>query len=201
MSLIVAARFQTFEQAEAAAQNLFGAGFRDEDIHTFYVGIAGEHAQYPIGGDRSADPDSRGASVGAVIGAAALGILFAVICGIIAWQFDPSAIIVTAAGGVGAYIGALAGALWVIGKGRRLRPGSTERVSHPEVRQAGVLLALHIQPDQESRAVVLLREAGGTDVERANGRWMNGKWQDFDPLTPPQREPRSEPQAANPGTP
>lgn len=201
MSLIVAARFQTFEQAEAAAQNLYDSGFRDEDIHTFYVGIAGEHARYPIGGDRKADPDSRGASVGAVVGAAALGILFAAICGIIAWQVDPSAIVVTAAGGVGAYIGALAGALWVIGKGRRQRERNTERVSHPEVRQAGVLLALHIRPDQESRAVALLREAGGTDVERANGRWMNGKWQDFDPLTPPQRAPRSEPQAAHPGTP
>lgn len=191
MSLIVAARFQTFDQAEAAAQRLFADGFRDEDMHTFYVNIAGEHARYPVGGDRKADPDARGASAGAVIGAAALGILFAVVCGIIAWQIDPSAIAVAAAGGVGAYIGALAGALWVTGRGRRLARGGHARHSHPEVRPAGVLLALHIAPDQEARAVALLREAGGMDVERANGRWMNGKWEDFDPLVPPQREPVS----------
>jgi len=191
MSLIIAARFQTFDQAEAAAQGLYAAGFRDEDIHTFYVNIAGEHARYPLGGDRKADPDSKGASVGAVVGAAGLGILFAILCAIVAWQIEPSAIAVTAAGGVGAYIGALAGALWVTGKGRRVRHGPVARDVHPEVRQAGVLMALHIQPDQEARAVALLRQAGGTDVERANGRWMNGKWQDFDPLVPPQREPAS----------
>src|SRR3546814_250191 len=189
MSLIVAARFQTFEQAESAARNLHAAGFRDEDMHTFYVNIAGEHARYPMGGDRRADPDSRGASVGALVGAAALGILFALVCAVVAWQIDPSAIAVTAAGGVGAYIGALAGALWVTGQGRRLSHGTWAHDIHPEVRQAGVLLALHIQPDQEARAVAILREAGGMDVERANGRWANGNWQDFDPLTPPQREP------------
>ena len=196
MSLIVAARFQTFDQAQAAAQSLFSAGFRDEDMHTFYVNIAGEHARYPMGGDRKVDPDSRGASTGAVIGAAALGIVFALICAVIAWQIDPSAIAVTAAGGVGAYIGALAGALWVTGRGRRLRRGNWARDEHAEVRQAGVLLALHVAPDQEGRAVALLREAGGVDVERANGRWMNGKWEDFDPLVPPQREPETGPVGA-----
>jgi hypothetical protein len=189
MSLIVAARFQTFEQAESAARNLYAAGFRDEDMHTFYVNIAGEHARYPMGGDRKADPDAHGASMGAVVGAAALGILFALVCAVLAWQIEPSAIVVTAAGGVGAYIGALAGALWVTGQGRRLARGARAPDVHPEVRQAGVLLALHIQPDQQARAVAVLREAGGVDVERANGRWANGQWQDFDPLTPPQREP------------
>ncbi|MBO1113777.1 hypothetical protein [Bordetella petrii] len=189
MSLIVAARFQTFEQAESAARNLYATGFRDEDMHTFYVNTAGEHARYPLGGDRKADPDSRGASVGALVGAASLGILFALVCAVIAWQINPSAVAVTAAGGVGAYIGALAGALWVTGQGRRLSRGTWTEDIHPEVRQAGVLLALHIQPDQEARAVAILREAGGMDVERANGRWANGNWQDFDPLTPPQREP------------
>lgn len=199
MSLIVAARFQTFDLAEAAAQRLFEAGFRDEDMHTFYVGIAGEHGRYPVGGDRKADPDASGASAGAVMGAAALGAAFALVCGAVAWQFQPSAIAVTAAGGVGAYIGALAGALWVAGRGRRRHPAAPRE--HPEVRQAGVLLALHVKPDQEARAAALLREAGGTDVERANGRWMNGKWQDFDPLVPPQREPGSlhpRPSSGNP---
>lgn len=200
MALIVAARFQTFDQAEVAAQRLFEAGYRDEDMHTFYVGIAGEHGIYPVGGDRRADPDARGASVGAMLGAAGLGILFALVCAAVAWQFQPSAIAVAAAGGVGAYIGALGGALWVSGRGRRRHPAAPRQ--HPEVRQAGVLLALHVQPDQEARAAALLREAGGADVERANGRWMNGKWQDFNPLEPPQREPVSmgRPQAPS-GTP
>lgn len=189
MSLIVAARFQTFDEARSAAGKLFSTGFRDEDIHTFYVNTAGEHARYPVGGDRSADPDAKNAHWGAIVGAAALGMAFALICGIVAWQIDPSPIAVTAAAGVGAYIGALFGALWVTGQGKRLQHGSWARDSHPEIRPAGVLLALHIQPDQETHVVALLRDAGGRDVERANGRWQNGKWQDFDPLTPPQREP------------
>lgn len=78
MSLIVAARFQTFDEASQAARQLRHEGFSEDDIHTFYINTAGEHAQYPLGGDRAADPDARGAHRGALAGAALLGLLFAV---------------------------------------------------------------------------------------------------------------------------
>jgi hypothetical protein len=47
------------------------------------------------------------------------------------------------------------------------------------------MLALHVSPDRDALARTVLTQAGGTDVERAQGRWLNGKWEDFDPLTPP----------------
>jgi len=187
MSLIVAARFDTFDQASVATQNLFKEGFTEDDVHTFYINTAGGHSRYPIGGDRLADPDAKGGSIGAVAGASALGLLFALIGGAIAAQIAASVFIVIAAAGVGAYIGALAGAMWIVGRGRRKSSMSPmAQDSHPAVRQAGVMLALHVSPEQETRARRVLRESGGHDIERAQGRWRDGKWQDFDPLTPPQ---------------
>lgn len=61
MSLIVAARFQTFDEATEAAQRLRLEGFSEDELHTFYINTAGEHARFPLGGDRVADPDARGA--------------------------------------------------------------------------------------------------------------------------------------------
>lgn len=186
MSLIVAARFQTFDQAAVAAQKLFAEGFVEDDVHTFYINSAGEHARYPLGGDRVADPDARGAHLGAVAGASALGLLFALLGGLIAERFAAPILIVIAAAGVGAYLGALAGALWIVGRGRRktqFAPRAPE--VHPAVRAAGVMLALHVAAGREALARQLLRESGGSDIERAQGRWLNGKWEDFDPLTPP----------------
>ena len=187
MSLIVAARFQTFDQASTATQMLVAEGYTEDDIHTFYVSPAGEHGRYPLGGDRLADPDARGGHFGAVAGASLLGLLFALLGGLIAARLSASVFITIAAAGVGAYIGALAGALWVIGRRKRTAraaPGEPAQ-AHPAVRQAGVMLALHVEAGREPQARQLLRQAGGTDIERANGRWQDGKWQDFDPLTPP----------------
>ncbi|MFD4836689.1 hypothetical protein ACFWP0_04220 [Achromobacter sp. NPDC058515] len=186
MSLIVAARFQTFDEATLAAQKLFAEGFTEDDIHTFYINTAGEHGRYPLGGDRLADPDAKGGHVGAVVGASLLGLLFACLGGLIAARLGASVFIVIAAAGVGAYLGALAGALWVIGRGkRRAQAAPSAPQTHPTVRQAGVMLALHVPPQREATARQVLRDAGGHDIERAHGRWLDGKWEDFDPLTPP----------------
>lgn len=186
MSLIVAARFQTFDEATLAARRLFAEGYTEEDVHTFYVSIAGEHGRYPLGGDRLADPDAKGGHFGAVAGASLLGLVFALLAGLIAARLAASIFITIAAAGVGAYIGALMGAMWVVGRKKRVRtaPGAPA-ASHPPVRQAGVMLALHVDLGREAQARQILRAAGGTDIERANGRWQDGKWQDFDPLDPP----------------
>ena len=82
MSLIVAARFQTFDEASEATQRLRLEGFDEGEIHTFYINSAGEHARYPIGGDRAADPDARNAHLGALAGAALVGLLFALAGGL-----------------------------------------------------------------------------------------------------------------------
>jgi len=193
MSLIVAARYQTFDQAGLATQHLARHGFSEDQIHTFYVNTAGSHDRYPVGGDRREDPDATGGVIGVVIGAAILGIIGAAIAMLVAGRFEYSSLIVIAAGGVGAYVGALIGAMVAIGRVRRRRLSRASAVpvaneEHPPVRAAGVLLALPVPPDREREVVRLLRETGGQDVERANGRWENGKWQDFDPLVPPTPE-------------
>lgn len=187
MSLIVAARFQTFDQASVATRNLFQQGFTEDDVHTFYVNSAGEHSRYPLGGDRVADPDAKGGHLGAMAGAAGLGFLFALLGGVIAAQMAAPVLIIIAAAGVGAYLGALAGAMWIVGRGRRKTPTTPVVLEeHPAVRAAGVMLALHVSAEQEALARRVLRESGGQDIERAQGRWRDGKWQDFDPLAPPQ---------------
>ncbi|ANN66023.1 hypothetical protein [Bordetella bronchialis] len=192
MALIVAARFTTFEQAQGAARALFARGFAEDDVHIFYVNMAGAHAKYAIGGDREADPDAGKAHYGAMLGGAGLALIGALVGGLIggALQLAPLAVVAVAA--VGAYIGSLMGALWVTGK---RKPGVARNrgapAEHPEARHAGVLLALHTDVTREAEACGVLRDAGGVDVERAQGRWQEGRWVDFDPLRPPEREPGS----------
>ena len=53
------------------------------------------------------------------------------------------------------------------------------------MRHAGVLVAVHVSPETQEQAASLLRESGGMDIERASGRWKQGRWSDFDPLQPP----------------
>lgn len=195
MSLIVAARYQTFDQAGVAAEHLERHGFAGEQIHTFYVNTAGSHDRYPVGGDRREDPDATGGVIGVLCGASLLGALGAGLAMWVVDRFQYSSLIVIAAGGVGAYIGALIGAMVAIGRVRRRRTLTNaeqtpvDASGHPPVRAAGVLLALPVSPDKEAEVARLLRESGGQDVERANGRWENGKWQDFDPLVAPDPEP------------
>lgn len=188
MSLIVAARFEGFEAAKAAASRLATSGFPDWDIHTFYVNPAGEHGRFPYGGDRRSDPDSGRADMGAYLGAGGVGAVFAVFAGFVAAELSDSIAAILAAAGVGAYLGSLFGALWVTGHGTT-QHGHFNPDAHAEIRQAGVMVAVRTRPQREILACRILREAGGADVEHANGRWRNNHWEDFDPLAPPQREP------------
>ncbi len=188
MSLIVAARFEGFETAKAAASRLATSGFPDWDIHTFYVNPAGEHGRFPYGGDRRSDPDAGRADMGAYLGAGGVGAVFAVFGGFVAAELSESTAAILAAAGVGAYLGSLFGALWVTGHGTT-QHGHFNPDSHAEIRQAGVMVAVRVRPQREMLACRILRDAGGADVEHANGRWRNNHWEDFDPLSLPQREP------------
>lgn len=87
--------------------------------------------------------------------------------------------------GVGAYVGSLAGAMRGMDRRR-----STVRQAHGakqqgEGRPAGVMLAVNAQGERAGEIAALLKQAGGQEVERAQGRWRAGKWEDFDPLDPP----------------
>ncbi|MFM0185280.1 hypothetical protein PQR25_05780 [Paraburkholderia nemoris] len=184
MSLIVAARFTTFPAAEDAAQKLFNAGFVEEDVTLFFVNPRGQHARYPIGGDTGTDPGAweapKGAGMGVTIGAV-VGAVVGV--GIFA-AFSAPILVSLIAAGVGAYIGSLAGAMARTREGGEA--GHHHLRFHQEMRDSGVLVAVHVSPDKQFDAARVLREAGGLAIERASGRWQQGRWADFDPLKTPE---------------
>ncbi|KAA1009688.1 hypothetical protein FVF58_20500 [Paraburkholderia panacisoli] len=175
MSLIVAARFTTFPAAENAAQRLFNAGFVEEDVTLFFVNPVGQHARFRPGGAISADTDARespkGAEMGITIGAA-VGAVVGV--GIFA-AFSAPLIMSLIAAGVGAYVGSLVGAMM-----------RTHEAGDEGTRDSGVLVAVHVSPDSQLDAARVLRAAGGAAIERATGRWQQGRWADFDPLKQPE---------------
>jgi hypothetical protein len=96
--------------------------------------------------------------------------------------FGASMPVVAIAAGIGACIGSIFG--------RRMYthsvPHEHHDAVHRELRDSGVLVAVHVCPENQSDAARILREAGGADIERATGRWQRGKWADFDPLHTPE---------------
>lgn len=179
MSLIIAGRFQTFPAAEAAAQRLFQNGFVEEDVTLFFVNPSGQHARHPIGGDVGTDAGAsaapkgagKGVTIGAVAGAVVGAAIFAV--------FQAPLLVSVIAAGVGAYVGSLVGAM-----SHTRKPKGPAQAEEP-MRHAGVVVAVHVSPETQGQAADTLRAAGGMDIERASGRWKQGRWSDFDPLQPP----------------
>jgi hypothetical protein len=181
MSLIVAARFDTFEAAQEAARNLFKINFAEEDVTIFFVNPPGMHDRHPLGGDRDHDPGVANSAKGAGAGAAILGAVGAVVGALIGYAFHFTWILMVLGAGVGAYAGSLFGAMAASRKTKQVRaPGERQAVRH-----AGVLLAVHVDELTESAASKALRASGGVDVEKAAGRWQAGQWVDFDALKPP----------------
>ncbi|RZT39570.1 hypothetical protein [Cupriavidus agavae] len=184
MSTIIAGRFDTFARAETTATRLLAKGVRQDDLTMFYVNPPGQHGTYPIGGDEAVDPGARkagkGAGRGIMIGAAlGAGIGICLAAALRAWYEAPPqpwvlVLVVAFATGLGAYAGSLMGALSLTGGQRNAR-----------VRHAGVLLAAHVSNENTTLVANELRQNGAKDVERAEGQWRDGQWEDFDPLVPP----------------
>ena len=55
MAKIIAGRFDTTVDADAAVEALRRDGFAREEIDSFYVAPPGQHGLYPLGGDADAD--------------------------------------------------------------------------------------------------------------------------------------------------
>jgi hypothetical protein len=125
-----------------------------------------------------------GGTVGAVVGAAAAPLL------------GPAAPLVGA--GVGAYVGSLQGTLNELDPGDQDAPttdATAPPTDDPTPRKSGFFVAAEASSEDEPQKIAdVLESAGGCDLERAEGTIADGKWDDFDPTTPPQRlvpEPRS----------
>lgn len=167
MTVIVAARFDTFSLAEGAAGQLHANGFQDEDIATFY--LEGYEA-------RQSHDDVRAMQWGTAAAAAGIGLLFAVVCGFVVWRLNDAILLVVAGAGTGAYLGALWGALWMGGK-RARQSSRRDSAAAPGVCDSGVLLVVRAQPDREELARRVLQDSGGDHVGRAPGRWRQGRWE------------------------
>ena len=196
MTPIIAGRFEQEAQAEGAAAALRHGGFDAADVTVFFVNPAGQHATYPIGGDRDPSPGAKHAHSGALKGAA-IGTAVGVGVGLAASPLMGPAAVVAGAG-AGTYAGSLVGALGKMEeKPAPAKPD--EHVVEPaatvaapmdadtaSVRSSGIFVAVRaVEFAKRVAAVNVLGANGAQDIERADGTWQAGQWIDFDPLKPP----------------
>ena len=194
MTPIIAGRFEQESQAKTALAALRNGGFGADDVTMFFVNPPGQHATYPIGGDRDASPGAKHAQSGALKGVA-IGSAVGAGVGLAASPvLGPAAVI--AGAGAGAYAGSLVGALGDMEEKpaaatpdeRVVAPVATaeERADAAPVRCGGIIVAVRAgEFPKRVNAVNILRTEGAQDIERADGTWQAGQWTDFDPLKPP----------------
>jgi hypothetical protein len=181
MSRIIAARFETFPEAQQAAKAIAATYVAGGEVDIVYVNPPGQHAAYPVGGDQGADEGAKGAGAGAAGGAAGGAVLGGGAGAIVGATI--SGPLAAAGAAVGAYLGSLAGTLAVLSEhGDHATSSGAE---HPATRAAGVLVSVCADHTAPERVIEALRALGGHDIELADGTWSNGHWSDFDPLTPP----------------
>lgn len=182
MARIVAARFDHDDQAKIATEHLRQAGFGPREYARYALGPAGRHALSPIGGDVHSDEGARDAGRGAVSGimvGALVGLALGVVLAMVLDGFG--ALIAIAMAFVGALIGSIAGAM---GRTHGGIPALATK-EHPVEPRAGALVAVCVdcagRDRAEELAIAALRQAGATAVDREQGDWHDGEWQDFDP--------------------
>jgi hypothetical protein len=187
MARIIAGRFHTQAQADAALNALGAAGFAREDCSSFYLSAPGQHDLQPMGGDTEHHSEgTKHAGKTAVAGGAIGGVAGLAIGTAAAAAMEPgfTAIAGAAGAGVGAYAGALAGGV----SGSRQSDPRQATPEEPVERGAGIMVAVRTADEaRESRAIESLRAHGALEIERADGEWRDGAWADFDPLRTPQR--------------
>jgi hypothetical protein len=193
-STIVSGRFLSVTPARAAIEALRARGVADDEIASFYVAPAGQHAKHPIGGDAHADAGAQPASGGATVGALAGGAAGLALGAVAAVAAPIAAVAVAAATtGVGAYVGSLYGAL------SRMKHGDEAEASPetPVGRPGGPVVAVRCDREGiEAIALAVLAAHEAQDVSRGEGEWGEGGWSDFDPRTPPPRVHEAELDAA-----
>lgn len=178
MATIIAGGFDVYSRTRAAVQRLREAGITQDNLCEFRINPAGEHDQTPIGGDRNESPGAKDAGKGAGKGVA-IGAAIGTAAGIAATPLLGPAGIVAGAG-VGGYTGSLVGSLNEVSD--EVQP------DHEDVRPAEAMIAVNADGAGVSadEIVRIFEECGAQQVERAEGTWADGQWQDFDPVSRPQ---------------
>jgi hypothetical protein len=177
MSRIIAGGFDVVTEADAAVRQLQEAGVSLDHICTFRVNPPGEHHKLAAGGDQDASPGAKHAQSGAAKGAA-IGAAIGLAAGAVATPLlGPAGL---AAGvGVGAYTGSLVGSLKEID--HEPQPNLDDQ------RPAENLVAVNagVAGIPEESIVQIFEALGALQIERADGRWEEDCWADFDPTRPP----------------
>jgi hypothetical protein len=182
---IIAGNFEDNARATEAVKALVREGVAPDQVCVFFLNPPGQHDRHPVGGDRDESPGATQTDSGAVKGAAvggAAGLAAGAAAAASTAVLGPIAAL--AGLGVGAYTGALTGAHSKTGKRAERDAG---RAPETPTRRAGMVVAINTsERAPENLAVDVLRRHGARDIERAEGTWQQGKWEDFDPLQPPE---------------
>jgi hypothetical protein len=194
MHTIIAGRVETQERAEQLIAELQRKGLALDDMQAFFVNPPGMHATFPIGGDTDIDKGAAGAGEGQAKGVALGAVAGLAAGGVAAVAVPPLApVLAVALTGVGAHAGGLAGALSSTRDPREQKPEGSEEADETgppqstDIRRGGMMLAVRVTEQTEPIVIEAMRAAGTQDIERARGRWDDGQWVDFDPLSKPQK--------------
>jgi hypothetical protein len=94
---------------------------------------------------------------------------------------DIGLVLIPLGAGLGAYIGSFAGSMARVRGGKR----ASASVEHPVEPRGGRMIAVNVdRQGTEKRAIEVLKRQRARDVRRAEGKWANGSWRDFDPRAP-----------------
>ena len=180
MARIVCGIYDRTLQADAALEELKREGFQRSEVDNFYVSPPGQNAMTPVGGDAPHSSEgSRHAGAGAAFGAVAGAIVGAGLGWLLSMWLG--VIVIPLGAGLGAYVGSFAGAMLKVRPGRR----GAASVEHPLELRGGRMIAVNVdRTGSENKALAILRKNGARDVRRAEGRWTDGSWRDFDPRAP-----------------
>jgi S-formylglutathione hydrolase FrmB len=182
MAKLVTGRIEHADELERTLAALADAGFDRREYGAFYVGPAGQHDTFPIGGDAYRDKATEESGGGAAKGAALGGAAGLAVGAVGAIALPVAGIAAALAGaGVGAYVGSLMGAM-----SQTRHAGRSESTpEHPVEPQGGLRIAINVErPGTEARAMDILRQSGAEDIVPAEGEWRDGQWKDYDPRVP-----------------
>jgi len=187
MHTIIAGRFDEQLQADQAVSALGVTGFAPEQIATFFVNPAGQHALSGTHEDPNASAGAHHAAAGAVTGALA-GTGLGLAAGLATIPIlGPGAALAGAA--VGAYVGSFGGALNQLkepGTDNEAPADSEPVLEEAAPRKSGMFVAVDAGTSSEqASAITVLHEQGAVDIEQTQGSIVHSEWIDFDPLSAP----------------
>lgn len=174
MSRIIYGHFDHIEQVQAALEEFSRRGFSKDEYTSYYLNPPGQQGLFLIRDQVSSDAGAKDATKGAAAGAAIGGAAGLAIGTTVAGPVGA-----IAGAGVGAYVGSLAGAL------KTSHSASKEEATaeHPVAEHPGgpMIAVCADRAGVENEAISVLRKHGAQEIAGAEGEWVQGNWQDYDP--------------------